>query len=71
LSHDADRPLRFTIEVAPTVGRDVWQPYESIEVAPGRKVVHEFPKGFAAHWVRLTADTPCRATAWFVYDESL
>jgi hypothetical protein len=28
---------------------------------------HIFPSGFSAHWVRLTPEIDCRATAQFFY----
>jgi hypothetical protein len=37
-------------------------------VPPGEPLVHEFPAGYAAHWVRLTADRDTTATATFVYE---
>ena len=34
----------------------------------GKTVSHEFPGGFNAHWVRVTADKACTATATFTYE---
>jgi hypothetical protein len=68
LSHDADAPVRFTIEVDFTVQRRMWKPYETIAIEPGKSVTHDFPKGYLAHWVRVKTDRDCRATAWFVYE---
>ncbi len=68
LSHDGDRPVKFTIEVDPTVRRKSWQTYGTMTVPAGRRVTHEFPKGFSAHWVRLRVDRECTATAQFLYD---
>jgi hypothetical protein len=67
LSHNADHPVRFALEIAPTVQRDLWQPYAQVEVSPGQVLVHEFPSGFSAHWIRLRAEQACRATARFIY----
>jgi len=68
LSHDADRAVAFTIEVDPTVQRKHWQPYKTITVPPGEEVTHEFPAGFTAHWVRVSSDHDCTATAQFIYE---
>jgi len=68
LSHNADGDVEFRVEVDPTVHRKHWMPYQTITVAPNKKVVHQFPPGFAAHWVRLRVDRDCTATAYFVYD---
>ena len=66
LSHDADRPVEFTIEVD-FLKDGTWVTYDKIAVPPGGMVVHRFPDGFAAHWVRFRANRPCRATAWLTY----
>lgn len=67
LSHDADETVTFTIEVDVTATGD-FVVYEQVEVPAGETVTHQFPDGFAAHWVRTVADTACEATAWFVYE---
>jgi hypothetical protein len=67
LSHLSTNPVTFRIEVDIT-GRGLWKAYSEISVEPGELLVHEFPAGYAAHWVRLTADRDCRATALFVYE---
>jgi len=67
LSHDAAGPVEFTIEVD-VLADGTWWPYKAIEVPAGRKVGHEFPDGFSARWVRVTADRDCAATARFVYE---
>jgi hypothetical protein len=66
LSHDTAEEVTITIEV--NFDHTDWRPYQALPVSSGQKVTHEFPAGFAAHWVRVTADKPCRATAAFVYE---
>ncbi len=66
LSHDASTPVRVTIEVDPTGDGD-WFAYTTLDVGAGKPVDHRFPDGFLAQWVRLTADSPCRATATLTY----
>lgn len=66
LAHDADRPVEFHIEVC-FLGNQTWKSYESIVVGSQGYRYHVFPDGFSAHWVRVTADSDCRATAYFHY----
>ncbi len=66
LSHDADKKITFRIEVD-FLGNGSWKHYKSIGVGPNGYEHHEFPDGFSAHWIRVTASTDCRATAYFTY----
>jgi len=65
LSHDAAEEVTITIEV--NFDHTDWRAYQALAVPAGQRVTHEFPAGFAAHWVRVAADKPCRATATFTY----
>jgi hypothetical protein len=66
LTHDADKPVKFTVEVD-FMGCGQWVKYGSIKVDGGAYEHHEFAAGFSAHWVRLSADRKCNATAQFMY----
>lgn len=66
LTHDADHTVRFTVEVD-FLGSGAWARYKTIEVGGRGYEHHEFPAGFSAHWVRLSADCECAATAYFTY----
>lgn len=66
LTHDAKEPVTFTVEID-FLGNQTWKTYSTIEVAAKGYAHHEFPAGFGAHWVRLTASADCRATAYLVY----
>jgi hypothetical protein len=66
LRHDAPVPVRFEVEVDYS-NRDFWKPLTSVTVPPGESVVYEFPEDYSAHWVRLSVDRDCTATAWFEY----
>jgi len=66
LYQEGAEKVEITLEVD-FLGDGTWQPYETFAVAPGGYVHHEFQAGFSAHWARVVADTPCKATAWFVY----
>jgi len=67
LSHDAAGEIGFIIEVQ-FAHDGGWHEYQAVKVPPGTTVAHEFPAGFAAHWVRVTADKDCAATALFIYE---
>jgi len=67
LSHDAAVAVTFSLEID-AVADGTWWPLERIEVPSGKTVTHRFADGFSARWVRVSADRPCKATAWFVYE---
>jgi hypothetical protein len=67
LSHDADRPVRFAIDVD-FLATGSWHRYAVLDVPAGTPLSHRFPDGFAAHWVRVSADHSGLATAWFEYE---
>jgi hypothetical protein len=67
LSHDSADAVTFTVEVDPT-NAGYWKTYQKFTVPAGRPVVHAFPPGFGAYWVRLVADKACLATATLVYE---
>ena len=48
---------------------DTWSVYDKFTVKSGKVFEHVFPKGFNAHWVRVSVDKDCSATAWFTYDK--
>lgn len=66
LAHDSDQTVEFHVEVD-FLGNQTWKSYATIAVGPKGYRHHEFPDGFSAHWVRVTADARCRATAYFMY----
>ncbi|MDZ7619537.1 MAG: hypothetical protein U1E05_21260, partial [Patescibacteria group bacterium] len=67
LRHDSDQPVTVTVEVDVTAeGRYV--EYACFEVKPNEPLTHVFPAGYAAHWVRLTANRDTTATATFTYE---
>jgi hypothetical protein len=82
MAHDEKKNVNFLIEVD-FLGNGSWRTYKSFNVAGNVRtqrtvlgkptegqgyVHHEFPDGFSAHWVRVTADTHCRATVYFMYN---
>lgn len=66
LSHKSESPVSFKVEVD-FLGCGEWKTYATITVPANGYVPHVFPEGFSAHWVRVTADTACIATAQLHY----
>ncbi len=67
LSHDAAKPVTITVEVD-FLATGVWREYASFKVESGKAFTHEFPAGYAAHWLLVKADADCKATAQMVYE---
>jgi len=82
MAHDEKKSVTFVIEVD-FLGNGSWKTYKSFNVAGNIRtprtvlglptegqgyVHHEFPDGFSAHWVRVTVDTHCKATVYFMYN---
>lgn len=65
LSHDSKSEVTFTILI--NFDHTGWHPYATLKVPAGVPVEHKFPDGFNAHWVRVTADRDCTATAQLDY----
>jgi len=66
LSHQANEPVTFNIEVEP-IGHGPWMLYRKIIVNPGEKFRYEFPSDVQARWIRFSTNTDCLATAWLNY----
>ncbi|MCF2490797.1 hypothetical protein [Dyadobacter sp. CY347] len=66
LSHKASNDVTFTMEVDP-VGNGPWMEAKQFTVKAGEKFTFNFPKDFAARWVRFKADKDCEATTWLDY----
>jgi hypothetical protein len=66
LSHDSAESVSFTIELDIT-GESDWIVYQSLAVAPGQTLEHEFPPAFGARWLRLRTDRNASATAQLSY----
>lgn len=66
LQNHGAAPLRVTVEVD-VLGDGTWVRYGAFDVAAGGYAHHEFADAYSAHWVRVVADSPGRATATFFY----
>jgi hypothetical protein len=65
--HTAERDVTIMIEID-FLGIGEYVKYKQVAVPQGLTTVHEFPAGFAAHWVRLISDTSATVTATFIYE---
>jgi len=66
LSHNIESTVHFKIEVD-FLGNGTWKTYAIVPVTANGYYHHEFPDGFSAHWVRLTSDSDCNGSGYFVY----
>jgi hypothetical protein len=66
LAQDSDRIVNFKIEVD-FLGNGTWKVYHTIPVSAAGYVHHDFEDAFSAHWVRISVDHDCNATAYFIY----
>lgn len=66
LYHNLDGSVKFTIEVD-FLGNQTWKTYDVITVPLNKYMYHIFPTGFSSHWVRISTDKACIATAYFIY----
>lgn len=66
LTQRAAQAVAMRIEVD-FLGTQDWQEYAVLTVPARGYVHHEFPAGFSAHWVRVTSDVACTATAQLTY----
>lgn len=66
ISHDSDEPVTFTIEI--DFDHTGFVEYQKITAEAGETVTFDFPEGFNAHWLRVTADKACSSTAQCVYE---
>jgi len=67
LSHDSKESVNFKVEVD-FLGDGSWKTYQTIRVFPNGYSPFVFPDGFSAHWVRITVDKACKATAYLTYN---
>lgn len=66
LTHDSGGDVDVTVELD-FMGCGRWSTYETFTVAAGGSVHHALPPGMSAHWLRVTADQDCTATAQLHY----
>ena len=64
LKTDEDCTITAEIDIDHWTG---FHPYKSFQLKAGEKFVHEFPDGFAAHWIRFQSSNDIRASAQLIY----
>ena len=62
----SDRAATFLIEID-FLGDGTWVRYDQLSTGAEGYKFHVFPEGFSAHWVRLTPNADCTASAEFIY----
>jgi hypothetical protein len=67
LGNESNDEVEFTVEVD-FLGNGTWKKYTVFEVPANGYEPYEFPDGFSAHWVRVTANKDCTATAYIIYN---
>jgi len=65
LTLTSDRETTFVVEV--DFAHDRWVEYQAIHVGAGETVLHEFPNGYSAHWLRVKSEREARVTGWLEY----
>lgn len=66
LKNGSDQAVTFTVEVD-FLGCGEWETYIRIQIEGNSYVPHVFADGFSAHWVRISVDSDCTATAQLHY----
>lgn len=61
-----DKAAVFDLEID-FMGNGTWHKYEQVKVPVEGYAKHIFPDAFSAHWVRLTPQADCTATAAFFF----
>ena len=66
LAHQAETPMTFRFEMDHH-GDGIWTLLQEITVPAAGYMWHAFDAKYEAEWIRITANSDCRATAWFEY----
>lgn len=66
LTMSASEATTITVEVD-FLADNTWSVYQSFNLTAGQTLVHTFPAGFHAHWVRVKSSAATTATAQFTY----
>ena len=69
LYHTAAEPVDFAVEVnySDRSGFDEWRSFATFNVPSGEKFHYDFPAGYGAHWLRISTNHDCTATAQCAY----
>ena len=61
----SDKDVTISLEV--DFDHNGWHLYKTFDVTAGQAVVHQFPDGYSAHWIRAMADRDTKSTIQFLY----
>lgn len=61
----SDKDVTISLEV--DFDHNGWHLYKTFDVTAGQAVVHQFPDGYSAHWIRAMADKDTKSTIQFLY----
>lgn len=67
LYHDSEETVEFTIQTD-FMGNGDFQTFQKISVQSGEYIHFEFPDAYSAHWMRLSTNKSCAATAIINYN---
>ncbi len=67
LYHDSNETIEFTIQTD-FMGNGDFQTFHKISVQHGEYIHFEFPDAYSAHWMRLSTNKSCSATAIIIYN---
>ena len=62
---NSNRDVTISLEI--DFDHNGWYLYKTFEVTPRKTVVHQFPDGYSAHWIRAIVDKDTKATVQFLY----
>lgn len=66
LYQDSETVVEMTIETD-FMGNGDFKVFKEIKIKPGEYLHYEFPDSYSAHWMRISADKACNATAMIIY----
>ena len=65
VSAEKDTDITLEIDID---GTGIWIPYKTFNVKAGASLIHEFPEGFSAYWVRAVSSADATVTVMFKYE---
>jgi hypothetical protein len=66
VSITTDTNVNITLQV--NIDLVGWHQYKTIPTIAGQTIVHVFPDGYSAHWIRAVANKACTATVCLKYE---
>lgn len=66
LYQDSESTVEMTIETD-FMGNGDFKVFKKIKIEPRKYLHYEFPDSYSAHWMRISTDKACNATAMIIY----